>query len=107
MTDLVIDDTGLAGITLTGRDGNKVRVEVDLWEVQAALIDLHKTSREAYPTKEEHAEFHKHFYGALIAYLKSLGYPEVRQFTADRFYDTVMEAANNLGKSPAVEPKPV
>ncbi len=104
MADLVIDDTGLAGITLTGRDGSKVRVEIDLWEVQTYLIDLCRSIRATYPNPEDHSEFHRTFYSALIEYIKTLGYPEVRQFTADRFYDAVMEAANNLGKTPAVEP---
>lgn len=104
MTDLVIDDTGIAGITLKGMDGRVVRVELDLWDVSNRLSAIYNAAKHAYP--ENPPEFHTEFYSKTVEFLESLGYPRVSHFVADKVYDAITEAANNLGKTPAVEPTP-
>ncbi len=106
MSDLDIDETGFAGITLRGEDNVPVRILVDLWEASNHLSAIYNRAKANHPGTEpaDRAEFHIEFYSGIVAYLASLGFPKIAHFVADRVYDSITEAANNLGKTPAVEP---
>ncbi len=104
MPDLVIDDTGVAGIKLTGMDGTAVRLELDLWDVSNRLSAIYNAAKLAYPG--DAPSFHVEFYSKVVEFLVGLGYPRVSHFVADKVFDAITEAANNLGKPPAVEPTP-
>ncbi len=100
VTELSIDDSGFAGITLAG-----ARVELDLYKVNNEIVAIGDEVKRLFPDAAA-ASYQLEYLNRLCDYLVSLGFPKVSHFMADRFDDAIFEAAKNLGKTPASAPTP-
>lgn len=98
--DLTIPDEGFGYVTI----GDK-RVELDLWDVNNRMMMIHMRVKADNPGADEATLAHQRMCG-LCDLLAELGFGRVSHFAADRFEDAIFKAVSDLGKTPAVEPKP-
>lgn len=100
MAELVIDESGMADVKLGG-----TVVPVDLYYAANSMSAIYAEAKSTVPDAAS-AAFQVEFQSKLVAFIETLGFGPVSHFVADQFYDKIVEASNQLGKTRAVGPTP-